>query len=373
VAADDCDPDDEDAGLCEPSGALLSIFGFSCFGSTLLLVLLLLIFLREKFPNSQTLWGPFAKKIPNQLPTLQRVEVAKPVKTIRRTVTRKKKVKAKKERGNAGLPSDKLSEKFARGELIGRGGMANVYLAEDKRSGDSVVWKESAPSRFNPLKEVNRRLSEECLVLDSLDHKRIPKKIEEGELVNESGERVRVMIMEFMEGSSLNDEMKSLVLRGNALDYFDSTSVVLEVSEALEYMADQDPPLYHRDIKPANIIANPERGTVLIDFGLAKGVAAGADVSLSRGASEGWSPPERRDGVSGPFTDVYSLGQVLWHLLTGERPFHAIGEDERAILSEMGHPDWIADLLKMTSLPSKKRIQTAAEFRIRLENEGEMP
>ena len=181
------------------------------------------------------------------------------------------------------------------------------------------------------------------------------------------------MIMEFMEGSSLNDEMKSLVLRGNALDYFDSTSVVLEVSEALEYMADQDPPLCHRDVKPANIIANPERGTVLIDFGLAKGVAAGADVSLSRGASEGWSPPERRDGVSGPFTDVYSLGQVLWHLLTGERPFHVIDGDERAILSNMGHPDWIADLLKMTSLPFKNRIQTTVEFRIRLENEGEMP
>jgi serine/threonine protein kinase len=266
-----------------------------------------------------------------------------------------------------------MGDRYRRGKLIGEGGMSNVYRAEDADSGDAVIWKESAPSRFNPLKEVNRSLSNESEALGSLSHPRIPRRVDEGEFVNETGQSVRVLVMELIGGASLKSEMEMLIARGNTLGKEDSFQTLTEVCEALEYMADQDPPLYHRDIKPANIIANPERGTVLIDFGLAKGVVAGADVSLSRGASEGWSPPERRDGVSGPFTDVYSLGQVLWHLLTGERPFHVIDGDERAILSNMGHPDWIADLLKMTSLPFKNRIQTTVEFRIRLENEGEMP
>jgi len=274
------------------------------------------------------------------------------------------------------LPStesvSELQKKFDREELIGRGGMANVYLGEDKSSGDVVVWKQAAPSRFNSLKEVNDRLSEECSILRSLEHFRIPHLIDQGEVKDETGDTVKVMIMEHVKGSSLSDEVNLLSTRGKTLDYEDSIQVILEVCEALEYMADRDPPMYHRDIKPANIISNPERGAMLIDFGLAKGVAAGNDISVSKGASEGWSPPERRDGVSGPFTDVFSVGQILWHLLTGERPFHAMGKEEKQKLSEGGHPEWIGGLLRGSSLPYTDRIQTISEFRFRLQNEGVM-
>ena len=132
--------------------------------------------------------------------------------------------------------------------------------------------------------------------------------------------------------------------------------------------------MYHRDIKPANTLVDPSKGAILIDFGLAKGVAAGMDVSLSRGASEGWSPPERRDGISGGFTDVFSLGQVLWHMLTGERPFHALSEEEISEkLVEKGHPEWVAGLIHASAQRRDRRIQTVVEFRMRLENEGVVP
>ena len=251
--------------------------------------------------------------------------------------------------------------------------MADIYISKDKEDGRKVVWKQAAPNRFNPLREVNDRLSEECAILGALSHPRIPGFIADGELRNDKGELVRVMIMEHIEGSSLSDEIGLLSARGNRLDYEDSMEIVLELCEALEYMSDQDPPVYHRDLKPSNIVSNPDRGAVLIDFGLAKGVDAGQDISVSKGASEGWAPPERRDGVSGPFTDVFSIGQVTWHLLTGERPFHALGDEEREKLEASGSPDWIADLLRMSSLPHRDRIQTISEFRHMLQNEGEMP
>jgi len=139
-------------------------------------------------------------------------------------------------------------------------------------------------------------------------------------------------------------------------------------------MADLEVPVYHRDIKPANIIIEPNRGPFLIDFGLAKGVDAGTDMRLSQGMSEGWSPPERRDGVSGGFTDVFSLGQTLWNILTGERPFHALSKEEiTEKLVEKDHPEWVAEVILASVQRHDRRIQSVFEFRLRLENEGIMP
>jgi serine/threonine protein kinase len=139
-------------------------------------------------------------------------------------------------------------------------------------------------------------------------------------------------------------------------------------------MADLEVPVYHRDIKPANIIIEPGKGAIIIDFGLAKGVDAGSDVSLSQGMSEGWSPPERRDGISGGFTDVYSLGQTLWRMLTGERPFHALTLDEiMEKLVSKNHPEWVAEVILASVQRYDRRIQSVFEFRLMLENEGKIP
>jgi len=266
----------------------------------------------------------------------------------------------------------RIQQEISRRELIDRGGMADVFIAEHKSTGEKLIWKQASPNQFNPLSEVNRRLLDESSLLEKMSHPRIPRKIDQGEIINDSGQKLSVLVMEFIEGSSLKQEMDTFVSRGINLSLPQTINNLIEICEALEYMADSDPPLYHRDVKPANIIVHPERGSVLIDFGLSKGVSAGQDVSMSRGASEGWSPPERRDGVSGPFTDVYSLGQIMWHLLTGKRPFHVIGEDEESIITNLGHPAWVVDLMRMCSLPYKKRIQTVVEFRMRIENEGRL-
>ena len=261
--------------------------------------------------------------------------------------------------------------KYKKSELIGVGGMANVYNSNEVISGSRVVWKEAASSRINPLPEVNRRLLDESEILSNLDHPRIPKHIDSGEIQNDNGENVVVMIMEFIEGRSLKDDIETLAKLGKGFDSNEAIEIISKICQSLEYMADLEVPVYHRDIKPANIIIENNRGPILIDFGLAKGVDAGSDMSLSQGLSEGWSPPERRDGISGGFTDVYSLGQTLWQMLTGERPFHALTKDEiTEKLVERNHPEWVAEVILASAQRYDRRIQSVFEFRMRLENEG---
>ena len=122
--------------------------------------------------------------------------------------------------------------------------------------------------------------------------------IADGELRNDKGELVRVMIMEHVEGPSLSDEI-GLLRRGNRLDYEDSMEIVLEL-RGPEYMSDQDP-LYHRDLKPANIVSNPDRGAVLIDFGLAKESMQAGHQRLQGGLRD--RPAREERWRVGTFTD----------------------------------------------------------------------
>jgi hypothetical protein len=262
---------------------------------------------------------------------------------------------------------------FEKGTLLSEGGMAMVFRSTQVANGRTCAWKEATPSRFNPLEEVNYRLKNEADALRSLDHPRVPALYAQGPYMNEHGQHVEILVMQYFAVPSLKEELEYLFRRGTTDSLESAKKVLSEVCEALEYMADQEPPIYHRDVKPDNILVDPEKGAVMIDFGLAKEISAGTDVSMSRGASEGWSPPERRDGISGGYTDVFSLGQVLWHMLTGERPFHALSRDEiEGRLVEKGHPEWVAGLIHSSAQRQDRRIQTVAEFKIRLENKGEM-
>ena len=275
---------------------------------------------------------------------------------------------------NSRKNNSEIENKYKKSELIGVGGMANVYNCNEVNSGSRVVWKEAASSRINPLPEVNRRLLDESEILSGLDHPCIPNHIDSGEIQNNNGENVVVMIMEFIEGRSLKDDIDTFQKMNRTFTIQEAITTMSQICSPLEYMADLEVPIYHRDIKPANIIIEPNKGAIIIDFGLAKGVDAGSDVSLSQGMSEGWSPPERRDGVSGGFTDVYSLGQTLWRMLTGERPFHALTLDEiMEKLVSKNHPEWVAEVILASAQRYDRRIQSVFEFRLMLENDGKMP
>ena len=251
------------------------------------------------------------------------------------------------------------------------GGMAEVHTAIDKETGDIVIWKEAA-TKHHSAKVSNKALLNEIEILKQLDHPRIPNHIDSGTIKNNEGQTVQVLIMEKIEGDSLDKEMKIFIRRKIKQSLDEVTKIISEICEPLEYMADLNPPVYHRDIKPHNIMLNHGNGVSLIDFGLAKGVDAGVGLSLSGGIhTAGWGPPERENGDTGSYTDVYSLGQLLWHMLTNERAGIHSEENRITKIEENGHQRWVADLINKAVVPDdpKKRIQSVFEFRIRLENE----
>jgi serine/threonine-protein kinase len=184
----------------------------------------------------------------------------------------------------------------------------------------------------------------------------------------------RVLVEEYVEGGDLSMMVKQFSKVGIQLPFEKVREYLDGVCDVLAHMAGLPDPVYHRDLKPHNIIIHPQHGPVLIDFGLAKMVATGEDVSVTRGGSGTWTAPERDSGISGPFTDVYSLGKILYYLLTNESPAAILSEEKVQIITEAEHPKWLADLTLKAAWPEReKRIQTAQQFRILLNNEGKWP
>ena len=231
--------------------------------------------------------------------------------------------RARKNKVDPGIGSEDMlnQSRFSKlRKLKAEGGMAEVYLAKDRHNGKTVIWKQAAPSRVLSTEDANRALENEIEVLERLNHPRIPDYIDSGFTVNEEGDGVLVLIMESIDGGSLDDEMKLLIKMGSRQPLERTIRIVIECCDALDHMADLDPPLYHRDIKPHNIIIEPSRGAILIDFGLAKEVAAGSGKSSPLGLTQQAGPhPRERRAETGPTTDVYSLGQLLWHMPQRER------------------------------------------------------
>ena len=182
-------------------------------------------------------------------------------------------------------------------------------------------------------------------------------------------------MQEFIEGGDLKNSVEQVKKMGASLPPNKAIEIVKQVCEPLEHMASLPSPIYHRDLKPHNIIVHPDRGPILIDFGLAKMVETGSDVSITRGGSGTWTPPERDSGVSGPFTDVWSLGKILYYLLTNEVPPTILDqEDVEKTFKEIDLPEWLPQFVTWACWPKHtKRIQSVQQFRILLENEGKWP
>jgi len=205
-------------------------------------------------------------------------------------------------------------------EKLGKGGMAEVYKAYQPRLDRYVAIKFIRPELV--IEEGFRaRFEQEAKTIARLSHANIVHVYDFGE----EGNRY-YLVMEFVAGGTLKDRLQSLSDAGEVMNLDQAQLLIQQVGEALDHAHQQG--VIHRDVKPANIMLTPDGRAVLNDFGLAKMMEATSGLTVT-GALTGtpaYMSPEQIEGDKtriGPASDLYSLGVVLYEMVTGRVPFTA--------------------------------------------------
>jgi serine/threonine-protein kinase len=198
--------------------------------------------------------------------------------------------------------------------LLGEGGMGKVYEAEERLSGRRVALKVLRPelARSEPA----RRLFEnEMSILARLDHKNVVRCLACAEIDGEL-----VMALELLEGRTL----RQLLASDEALDWQRALAIVQQIASALAAAHEHEPPIVHRDLKPENVMILADGTIKVTDFGIAKVLAAlGSATTHSVGTLQYMSPEQIDAAPIDARSDLYSLGLVLYELLTGRPPFES--------------------------------------------------
>lgn len=195
---------------------------------------------------------------------------------------------------------------------IGSGGMGRVFLAVDERLGRKVAIK-TLKAQYSDHPRLRARFMHEARAMAKLSHPNIVHIYNLGE-----PEETPHFVMEYLEGSSLIEVARPLTLR-------QKVGLVQKVVLAVEFLHQHH--LLHRDLKPANILVGPDLEPKLLDFGLALQVDDLGNrlthLGEIMGTPDYFSPEQTCGDISlDPRSDVFSLGTILYQVLTGTLPFH---------------------------------------------------
>ena len=195
----------------------------------------------------------------------------------------------------------------------GVGGMATVYTAKDKVLNRNVAVK-VLKDEFTTDDEFVKRFNSEALAAASLTHPNIVSIYDVG---NEDG--IYYIVMELVRGKTL----KQIITEEGALPWKWSVNIAIQIASALE-MAHKNN-IVHRDIKPHNIIITEDGVAKVTDFGIAKAVSNSTITAFGTtiGSVHYFSPEQAKGGYTDAKSDIYSLGVVMYEMLTGKVPFDA--------------------------------------------------
>ncbi|MFJ6415123.1 Stk1 family PASTA domain-containing Ser/Thr kinase [Paeniglutamicibacter sp. NPDC091659] len=213
-----------------------------------------------------------------------------------------------------------LNGRYIVGELIGRGGMADVHLGVDQVLGRKVAIKLLRPEMArDPM--VQARFRREAKAVAGLNHPNIVSVYDTGEEnreINGSFVDLPFIVMEYVSGRTLRDLNRAGEITVDlAIEY------VLGVLEALQHSHAMG--IVHRDIKPANIMVTSQGMLKVMDFGIARALADASSTMTQTqtvvGTAQYLSPEQARGETVDARTDLYSTGCLLYELLTGRPPF----------------------------------------------------
>lgn len=217
-----------------------------------------------------------------------------------------------------------LGERYELVEKIGSGGMANVYKARCHLLKRFVAVKVLRPDLVEDDEFVSR-FKRESQAAASLSHPNIVNVYDVGE-----EEGIHYIVMEYVKGKTL----KELIKEKSPMDYDEAVKITLQICMALKLAHKNN--IVHRDIKPQNILISDDGTVKVADFGIARAVTsstvtlAGANVI---GSVHYFSPEQARGAYVDAKSDIYSLGIVLYEMLTGNLPF----EGDSAISVALKH------------------------------------
>lgn len=191
---------------------------------------------------------------------------------------------------------------------IGKGGMGRVYLAEDLRLGG----KARALKLTRPMPEERRTFLPEAQMLCGLEHPHLPAVVD---YYPPDQQGIACIVMEYIAGDTLAERFARYGLR---MPFHLVLRYLIQLCDVLVYLHAQSPSIVFRDLKPANVLLDRNDNAVLVDFGIARWHRAGAGSDTMQLGTPGFAAPEQLRGEqSDPRTDLYGLGALAYHLLSG--------------------------------------------------------
>lgn len=196
-------------------------------------------------------------------------------------------------------------------EQVGGGGMAVVYKAKDILLNRMVAVKILRPE-FSSDEDFVHRFRREAQAAASLSHANIVSIYDVGVEDN-----IHFIVMEYIDGPTL----KEYIARHGALPVEEAVEITIQIAQALDHAHRNN--IIHRDIKPHNILIGPDKQIKVTDFGIAR-AATSTTITMTgsvMGSVHYFSPEQARGAVTDVKSDIYSLGVVLYEMVTGQLPF----------------------------------------------------
>ena len=258
----------------------------------------------------------------------------------------------------------RLDGRYEIKEKIGVGGMAVVYKAHDNQENRTVAIK-ILKEEFISNEEFLRRFKNESKAIAMLSHPNIVKVFDVS-----FGDLIQYIVMEYIEGITLKEFIESQ----GSLRWKDAVHFTLQILKGLQHAHDKG--IVHRDVKPQNIMVLPDGTIKVTDFGIARFARSEQRTITDKaiGSVHYISPEQARGEMTDKKTDIYSVGVILYEMLTGKLPFQADSAVSVAIMQLQREPQRPTELngsipigleqITMHAMQknAERRYQSAAEM-----------
>ena len=260
----------------------------------------------------------------------------------------------------------RLDGRYEIREVIGVGGMAYVYKAYDAID-DRIVAVKILKDEFLTNEDFTRRFKNESKAIAILSHPNIVKVFDVS-----FGDRLQYIVMEYIDGITL----KEYIEQQKDIRWRESVHFTVQILRALQHAHDKG--IVHRDIKPQNIMLLPDGTIKVTDFGIARfarqNLNATGDADKAIGSVHYISPEQARGAITDEKADIYSVGVMLYEMLTGRLPFEADNAVSVAIMQMQAEPKKPSELnaeipdgleeitIKAMQKDPARRYQSAAEM-----------